>query len=212
MAYRKGKVSLVWNNNFAYVIGVIATDGNLSPDLRHVHITSKDREMVLNCKKCIKIDNKIGRKARGYSTEKRYYVLQFGDRNFFDFLLKIGLTPRKSKTIGKLKIPNKYFCHFLRGCIDGDGSISISKHPESSSPQYKVRLCSASKKFLDWILNTTRDILPIKGGSICELKGTSTYSLLFGKKDSIIILKRIYNKNVICLSRKRRVALKIMGK
>ena len=42
MAYRKSNVKLVWTNNFAYVIGVIATDGNLSPDLRHIHITSKD--------------------------------------------------------------------------------------------------------------------------------------------------------------------------
>ena len=52
MGYRKSKIKLIWNNNFAYVIGVIATDGNLSPDLRHLHITSKDYEMMENCKKC----------------------------------------------------------------------------------------------------------------------------------------------------------------
>lgn len=42
MSYRKGNVKIKWNNSFAYIIGVIATDGNLSPDLRHIHITSKD--------------------------------------------------------------------------------------------------------------------------------------------------------------------------
>ena len=40
MAFRKNKVKIIWNNNFAYAIGVIATDGNLSPDLRHINITS----------------------------------------------------------------------------------------------------------------------------------------------------------------------------
>ena len=118
MAYRKGKVKLVWNSNFAYVIGIIATDGNLSPDMRHMHITSKDYEMVMNCKKCLNINNRIGKKARGGSKDKKYYVLQFGDKNFFEFLLKIGLTPRKSKIISKLRIPDKYFKDFFRGCVD----------------------------------------------------------------------------------------------
>src|ERR1035437_4143544 len=104
-AVRKNKVKLIWNDNFAYAIGVIATDGNLSPDLHHLCITSKDYEMVLNCRKCLKIDSKIGKKARGSEKEKRYCILQFSDVSFFEFLLKIGLTPRKSKTIAELKIP-----------------------------------------------------------------------------------------------------------
>ncbi len=214
MAFRKNKVRLIWNNNFAYVVGVIATDGNLSPDLRHIHITSKDYEMIANCKKCLRLDNKIGKKARGQSLENRkYYVIQFGDKNFFNFLVKIGLTPKKSKTIGEIKIPKMYFKHFLRGCIDGDGSISISSHPESKHPQYKVRLCSASKKFLDWILKMCKILFrDIEGGSICELQSKSIYTLSFGKKDSVIILNEIYKGNVVCLSRKRKTALKIMGK
>ena len=91
MAFRKNKVKLVWNNNFAYVIGVIATDGNLSPDQRHICITSKDYEMVVNCRKCLKIKNNIGRKARGGSEEKKYFILQFGDKNFFEFEKRIPL-------------------------------------------------------------------------------------------------------------------------
>jgi len=212
MAYRKSNVKLVWTNNFAYVIGVIATDGNLSPDLRHIHITSKDYEMVINCKKCLKINNKIGKKARGGSKDKKYFVLQFGDKNFFEFLLNLGLTPRKSKTISELKIPKEYFPDFFRGCIDGDGSISISKHPESKYPQYKVRLCSASKNFLSWILKSSKKIFNVVGGSISKIDQSSVYTLRFGKSDSIKILKMIYLKNVICLSRKKKVALKIMGK
>ena len=213
MAFRKNKVRLIWNNNFAYVVGVIATDGNLSPDLRHIHITSKDYEMITNCKKCLKISNTIGKKARGGLLEnKKYYVIQFGDKNFFEFLLKLGLTPKKSKTISELKIPKKYFSDFFRDCIDGDGSISISNHPESKYFQYKVRICSASKKFLDWILKMCKiTFTGIKGGSICKLKNSSIFILSFGKKDSIIILNKIYSKNVVCLSRKKKIALKIIN-
>ena len=127
-------------------------------------------------------------------------------------MLNLGLTPRKSKTISELKIPKEYFPDFFRGCIDGDGSISISKHPESKYPQYKVRLCSASKNFLSWILKSSKKIFNVVGGSISKIDQSSVYTLRFGKSDSIKILKMIYLKNVICLSRKKKVALKIMGK
>ena len=210
MAYRKGNVKIKWSSDFAYVIGVIATDGNLSPDLRHIHITSKDEEMILNCKKCLGITNIIGKKARGGSKDKKYYVLQFGDKNFFEFLLSIGITPRKSKTINELKIPKEYFKDFLRGCIDGDGSITISNHSESRYPQYKVRLCSASKKFLDWILETCFDLFKVKGGSICIPKESSVYTLTFAKEDSIQILRQTYKGKITSLVRKKEVAFKIL--
>lgn len=55
-------------------------------------------------------------------------------------------------------------------------------------------------------------LFDVNGGSICKLKSASVYVLLFAKKDSIIILNKIYKKNVLCLSRKKKVALKILGK
>ena len=51
----------------------------------------------------------------------------------------------------------------------------------------------------------------IKGGSICKSKNSSVYTLSLCKKDSFIILNEIYKGNVLCLSRKKRVALKILG-
>gem|GEM_PF-6676481 len=41
-----GKVKIQWSPEFAYVIGLLTTDGNLSPDGRHINFTSKDRELV----------------------------------------------------------------------------------------------------------------------------------------------------------------------
>jgi len=207
---REGNVKLIWSDNFAYVIGIIATDGNLSPDLRHICITSKDYELVLNCKTYLNLQNKIGRKAREVSQDKKYYILQFGDKSFFEFLQSIGITPKKSKTIGALKIPEKYFPSFFLGCIDGDGCISISSHPESRQPQSKIRIYSASTDFLEWLLKKCTKIIKTSGGSIMEFPNVRVSCLSFGKNDSKNIIRKIYSKNTICLSRKRKIAMEVL--
>jgi hypothetical protein len=204
--YRKKKVKIEWSPNFAYVIGIITTDGNLSNNKRHVIITSKDREIISKSMIGLNIKNKIGVKARGGSRDKKYFTLQFGDVNFYHFLLKIGLMPAKSKKLKALKIPSKYFADFLRGCIDGDGSISISKHPESRHPQLKVRLYSASLDFTLWMMKKIKKLIKCKGGWIYTPPKKIVHGLSFGKEDSVKILKFVYYDNdLVCLNRKRNI-------
>src|SRR3989338_600842 len=201
-----------WSYSLAYVIGIITTDGNLSPDGRHINITSKDLEMVQNVKDILHLSNTFSRKARGGSTDKKYYVLQFGSKNFYAFLLSIGLTPAKSKTIRKVQVPDKFFSDFLRGCIDGDGSINESRHPESKHAQLRLSLTSASRTFLEWMLKNVRRIYNIRGGLITKLDKKSTQILRFGKSDSIQILKAMYaNSRRYALQRKLAVAEKYLG-
>ena len=190
--YPKNKVNCVWSSRFAYAIGLLTTDGCLSKDKRHIDFTSKDLELIEIFKDYLRLDNKIGKKTRDREKEKRYFHVQFGDVNFYEFLVKIGLTPAKSKTIGPLQIPNRYFFDFLRGCIDGDGNINTYKHPESRHPQLRVRIASASKKFLQWIQNKTIFFLGIKG---IVRPAEGCYCIIYAMKESIQLLNKIYYKN-----------------
>ena len=52
---------IIWDNNFAYGIGLIASDGCLSSDKRHIEFSSKDLELVINVKKSFSLKNKIGK-------------------------------------------------------------------------------------------------------------------------------------------------------
>lgn len=201
----KGKVKIKWSPEFAYAIGLLVTDGNLSPDQRHINFTSKDYELVELFKKALGLENKIGRKARGYSKDKKYFVLQFGDVQFYSYLLKIGLTPNKSKTIGEVNIPNKYFFDFLRGHLDGDGTFHSYFDPRwRSSYMFYTIFMSASKKHIDWLrgkINTKANI----SGHITKSKNNSVYQLKFAKAESLKLLPKLYyNPRVACLSRKRR--------
>ena len=55
----EGKVEIKWSSNFAYAIGLLASDGSLSKDRRHISFVSKDKNQILNFLNCLKIKLKI---------------------------------------------------------------------------------------------------------------------------------------------------------
>lgn len=197
-----GRVKIKWSSNFAYAIGLIATDGCLSKDGRHVVFVSKDLEQIENYQRTLGISCSIGRKSRGGESERKYFVLQFGDVLFYKFLLSVGLTPAKSKIIGELEIPDEYFFDFLRGHLDGDGTFYSYWDPRwHSSFMFYTVFLSASKKHIDWISSKLYQFLEIKGHIVNN--NDLIYSLKFAKNESLKLLPKLYySDKIIYLSRK----------
>ncbi len=197
------KINISWSHNFAYGIGLIASDGCISKDGRHVRLISKDLEMIENFKKAFVLDNKIGKSARGGETEKKYYYTAFGDETFVNYLKSIGLTPAKSKTISELKIPDEYFADFLRGEFDGDGSFFTSwdkRWPKSFV--FNLVIYSASIEFLLWIKSKLNTLYSTTG-FIKHFKSAGVYGLQFAKKDSTTLANAMYSQNdMLFLKRK----------
>jgi intein-encoded DNA endonuclease-like protein len=200
----KGKVKIKWSANFAYAIGLLATDGCLYKDGRHISLTTKDIEQAESFKKCLGINVKIGRKSNGSSKEKKYYHVQFGDILFYEFLESIGITSAKSKTIAKIKISDKYFFDFLRGCFDGDGCFYAYWDPRwRSSFMFYLEFASASLEHLLWIQETVNKRICVKG-HITGRKKNIFFQLKYAKREALEIIKKMYyDEKVICLSRKR---------
>ncbi|MFA6552349.1 MAG: hypothetical protein WCT19_02495 [Candidatus Paceibacterota bacterium] len=181
---------------------------------------SSDTEQLENFKKCLKISNKIGRTKNG---EVISYRVQYGNVIFYDWLLKIGLFPNKSRTMGDIKVPNKYFIDFLRGHLDGDGSVTTytDYYNTKINPKYIytrlfVKFISASKKHIIWLQNKISENLKISGRlheSVAKIPNHSNiFVIKFGKNDSVKLLKKIYYKNEIpSLSRKRLIAEKFIN-
>jgi hypothetical protein len=203
------KVSTTWSPNLAYIVGLIATDGSLSKDGRHISFTSKDAQLINTFKKCLGIKNKIGLKSSGFGGRKYPYI-QFGDVNFYKWLLGIGLTPNKSRTLGELKIPNKYFFDFLRGHFDGDGCCYGYWDPRwHSSFMFYTTFISASEKHVVWLKDKIEELLNIK--SILRKENGPMYGIRFAKKDSKTIFCSIYYKEKLPhLSRKFKKFKKIL--
>ena len=68
-------LALDWSETMAYIVGLLATDGCLSSDRRHIILTSRDRELVETFLACLgrPIKYTVGRTRRG----KRAYYAQF---------------------------------------------------------------------------------------------------------------------------------------
>jgi hypothetical protein len=201
------KVATAWSYTLAYAIGIIASDGNLSKSGRHISITSKDREIVDTIKRDLGLSNSIGVKSRGGSREKQYFVLQFGDVMFYRFLESIGVQRQKSRTISTILIPDKYFFHFLRGVIDGDGNIQASDSLMSKHKQLKLRIASASDDFIIFLNSKIKALCNPEGGWVYVDKKKRVNTLTYGKRDAIIILRKVYkNKQQSYLTRKYKIA------
>lgn len=191
-----------WNADLAYLVGYITTDGCLSSDGRHIAIVSKDRKHLEKINGHFNIGVKIGTKASTYNPEGLYYHITFGGVGFYRWLETIGLMPNKSKRIGELMIPRYFFGDFLRGHLDGDGSVySYFDLRWRSSYMIYVDFLSASLQHILWLQKKLKDYYnitaPIK-------RGVRVYKLSCAKRNSLKLLTHMYsgNQKPLCLDRK----------
>ena len=206
---RKDK-NITWSANFAYAIGLFVADGSLSKDGRHLDFTSKDLDQIENFLSCIAVKAPITTKSSGTAKFKKvYFDTQFSDVVLFRFLNAIGIENNKSLSIKDVAVPDKYFADFLRGLLDGDGSISILMHPESKQKQVKMRFASASDSFLEWLKSKNLSLAKATGGH--TTRSTRCRQLTYGKEDSITLIKYMYyTPEVICLRRKFDIAKSVL--
>ncbi len=206
MANHRKTIAIV-DSDLWYLVGLIASDGCLSNDARHVSITAKDFQFIEKIQKRLGLDIKIGIKNRARKNEA--YHLQISNKNFYEFLLKIGLMPNKSLVLAEIKVPDERFFDFLRGVIDGDGNIRKWTHSLNKNEQWSLRIYSCSEKFAEWLYQEIEKTFCIKG-CIHRQKSSGTRSdmfiLKYGKLAAKAILNKCYYENALSLDRKASLA------
>lgn len=203
-----------WRPDLAYAVGLITTDGNLSPDGRHITLVSRDLELLETFKHILQLRVRVAHHAGGYSTA--YHVV-FSDRLFHEWLSSIGLTPRKTHSIGALCIPDDVFPDFARGHLDGDGSITryvdrynTKLEPSDVYQRLYTRFLSASRPHMEWFRARVAALLGVRGYMATDRRTPDRvplYRLHFAKKESVALLRWMYYApDVPCLTRKRTIA------
>ena len=184
----------------AYVVGLIATDGCLSSDGRHISFDSNDLPLVETFLRC------LGRPLWYRTMRTRIgndrYQVQFSDVLFYRWLLEIGLTPRKSLTLGPISVPRAFLVPLLRGLLDGDGSIYTLVHASTKSkyPSYRyerlwVSFNTASAHHIAWLRDEIEATLGLTGyveNRPATEERSAFYRLKFGNLASAILLSALY--------------------
>jgi len=108
----------VWTPDMAYVLGYWWAGGNMlqATSGKRVSFTSKDRYYLEQIARVIGV---------GRVTPKglKYYELAIKRADMYYDLLQLGGTPRKSLSANWHAPPSEILRHFVRGFIDGDGSL-----------------------------------------------------------------------------------------
>lgn len=119
-----------WSPNMTYILGFIFADGNITKvthngysDKLGFGIHQKDIDILQKIKQELSAEQAL-------SISGDYVHLSIFSQVIVDDLKKLGITYRKSFRKNRGRIPNipwKYTRHFIRGIVDGDGSISLNK-------------------------------------------------------------------------------------
>ncbi|HEV2249856.1 MAG TPA: hypothetical protein VGT60_05050 [Candidatus Limnocylindria bacterium] len=192
-------VDTTWRPTLAYAIGLMATDGCVA-DGDHISFPSADRELVELFAACLGKRNAISE----YRTETggTAYRIQFGDVAFCRWLAGIGITGRKSLSIGAITVPAEQLLPLARGLLDGDGSI-INKRARADTHGRKdyyweylqTKFVCASRPHLEWLKAGLKNSLGVDGLIITRSARNgknACYTLRYGKRDSHILLSALY--------------------
>lgn len=156
--------------------------------------------------------NKIGSertKAGGIA-----YHVQFSDTRLYSWFQSVGLTPRKSLTLGAIDVPDEFLAPLVRGLLDGGGNITKAVWKADTSRRsnyyyewFRTRFASASPPHLEWLKDRLRSRLNLRGWIWRDLsRGSGMGWLTYGKHDSITLLGWLYaDPAAACLQRERSI-------
>lgn len=186
----------------AYFIGLLLTDGSIRQDNIRLSLKREDEYMVkkfkdaLNSDVQIQLDNREGKEASGVEINCKQAV---------EDLKKYNIVPNKTYLINNINIeliPENLRRHYIRGLIDGDGTIYLENYKTGVQPA--IGFCAYSEDcvkslqcFIDKEVFNTEMHNNIKKDNAynCRWKGTNKCSQIFHYlyDDATIYLTRKYD-------------------
>ena len=187
----------------AYAVGLIATDGCLTG--RAITFTSTDRQLVETFLACVGQSVKIGVQIRPHRLPA--YRAQLGNQILFNWLISIGITQRKSLTIGAIAVPDAFLLSVVRGLLDGDGSVRNYWYtvPTGTRP-YEALVAlfhSASRPHLEWLQQELARLHGFRGALYRKRQHPNDLHVLkYATKEARRLLPLLYPDGAPCLARK----------
>lgn len=107
-----------WSNGSAWILGWAATDGCLTKDMLSLDFCLKDKEPLDLFAKLLNTTL-----VPAQDNLNRWYI-RFHSKYMCSKLIELGIVPNKTFVLRMPEVPEQYLSHYIRGVVEGDGSIS----------------------------------------------------------------------------------------
>lgn len=187
-----------WSREMAYLLGYLYADGSMEDASylrgKYVRASSIDKELIDFVKYFLQAEHPIVKLQSRNKRDSLKYFIRIGDKDLYESLIKLGLSPNKSLVMIFPKVPKKYLNDFIRGYFDGDGCVflerSKGKIKEKIIKKLNIIFTSGSKDFLIGLKEEIE-----RNYRILNLKiynNRNAFQLKSNTHDSIEIFKKIY--------------------
>jgi hypothetical protein len=164
-----------------------------------VVFASADRELRDVLQHCLGVAVAVRERPRERAP-RAIYVATITSPRLRHLLEEIGLTPAKGRAPRSLAVPDEFFRDFFRGCMDGDGSVTM--HGFGHRRCLTVRLYSGSRQFIWWIYAAVVRLAKIRGRLYRNRQGV--WRLEYSSRKGKALLDWMYYRpDLPCLRRKR---------
>lgn len=180
-----------WSHNMAYVLGFWFADGCIyGGKMFDITLHKKDKYILKQIAKELEYNGNLYD-----NVDRQSCRINFSCKVIYNDIVALGGQERKSFSLTFPDVPEEFLPDFIRGYFDGDGSVMNLKNNRLNSA-----FTCGNKEFLKALLKILKEKAGIEGGSFDD----SSYSLKFGKKDTIRLGQYIYQNNPeLFLSRKK---------
>lgn len=184
----------------AYVLGVLAADGNVLPKHHRItlELSARDADLLETVRDQLVPGGAITtRHRKGYD----YHILAFVSRTMIDDLEMLGITAAKSRTITwPERLPPSFAREFILGYFDGDGFITYHERPNRRYPY--LGFTSGSFNLLVSIADVIERHTGIRLGGPWRKGITSGYIMRVSGNDAFIVDEWLHTSG-LGLKRKR---------
>lgn len=191
---------LKWSKDMAYILGYIYADGNLDSNKYRLRISSVDKEILEKFNIRFKSDRELKLEKNSIGS---WYTLTVDNRKIYTDLVKLGVTPNKSKNCNISNIPHKFRYDFIRGYFDGDGCVYSKNHKDSSIPTLSIDIATTSDDFKDTFIELTKAITDEKHKFSIQTRTNGLHIIRANTVVSERLYNKMYYKNCLCLQRKK---------
>lgn len=189
----------------AYFLGLLFADGSIAlddkraPSLR-LELVESDVDILktflnrVNSQASLKYDKRKNRKNGTFSFSIR-------SQKLVNDLSKYNIVPNKTYVVDDVVIPKDYEIDYLRGFIDGDGSIY-----QESNGKWHMNICGHSLNIISQLSILGNQLIGKEGSGYISCYD-NVYRHTWSQSDTFKLLDVLYNNDRISITRKRLKAM-----